>query len=183
MLDQNEPRHVMMAITFGVFLLSPVFLLTAPIFIAISMHGVPDSWVVLAPAKSYLFYGIGLLFLFIACFILFLLRLNKTSKWISAVCVLVFILFMAEGTQHYVGVATDDVSFKRGMFASEQRYPWSEVEVVTYREFPKEGGFPKFDFHFTDGDVMTLPETEHVRRLHNAIREKLTKNDIEYQRR
>ncbi|MBB4826635.1 small-conductance mechanosensitive channel [Sporosarcina luteola] len=182
MLNQNEPRHVMMAISIGVLLLTPVFLLAVPMFIAKSLHELPTSWVVLAPAKGFLFYGIGLLFLFIAFFILFLLRLNKTAKWISAFSFLLCTLFIAEGTQRYIGVASDYLSFKRGLFASEQRYPWSEVELVTYREFPEEGGFSKFDFHFTDGEIMILPENGQVRYLHNSIRKKLTKEDIDFQR-
>ncbi|WHT49200.1 hypothetical protein QNH10_06140 [Sporosarcina thermotolerans] len=114
MLNQNETRHIFMAISLGILVISPVFLLLVPSFIANSLYQEPNTWVVVVPAKVYLLYGLGVLFLFMATLLLWVLSVSKKSKWLAAICILISILFMADGAGRYVGVATDGISFKRG---------------------------------------------------------------------
>ncbi|MDW0117709.1 hypothetical protein QTL97_12235 [Sporosarcina thermotolerans] len=181
-MNQNETRHIFMAISLGILVISPVFLLLVPSFIANSLYQEPNTWVVVVPAKVYLLYGLGVLFLFMATLLLWVLSVSKKSKWLAAICILISILFMADGAGRYVGVATDGISFKRGMAEANQHYTWSEIEWVGYRQVPHDGGFPKFDFYFKDEEMITLPENRHMRIFHNTLFKKLQQEEIEFVR-
>ncbi|MCG7344881.1 hypothetical protein MHZ92_12105 [Sporosarcina sp. ACRSL] len=182
MLDKNEPRHIFMAFSFGIIVISPVFLVLLPSFIANNLYQVTNTWVVVVPAKVYVLYGLGMLFLFMATFFLWIMSVNKTSKWLAAICVLLSISLMADGSARYIGVSTDGISFKRGVAETGQHYAWSNIQHVVYRENPQGGGFPKFDFYFKDGDMVTLPENRNVRVFHNMIRKTLQNEEIEVKR-
>lgn len=182
MLNENEPRHIFMASSFGILVISPLLLLLLPSFIANALYQVSNTWVVVVPATVYVLYGLGMLFLFIATFLLWILSVNKKSKWLAAICVLISFLLMADGSGRYVGVSTDGISFKRGVAEAGQHYAWSKIQQVVYRENPQGGGFPKFDFYFNDGDMVTLPENRNVRIFHNSIIKTLWSEEIELER-
>lgn len=182
MLNKNEPRHYFMAISIGLLVISPVVLLLVPSFVANSLYQKPNTWVVVAPAKVYLLYGPGLLFLIIATFLLWILSVNKMSKWLAALCILISILFMVDGAGHYVGVASDGISFKQGMREANQHYTWDKIERVVYRQYPHDGGFPKFDFYFKDGEKVTVPENYRMRMFHNTLLKTFQKEKIFFER-
>ncbi|WP_339253626.1 hypothetical protein NSQ43_05170 [Sporosarcina sp. FSL W8-0480] len=183
MLNKNEPRHFFMAITLGLLVISPVVLVLIPSFIANSLYEKPNSWVVVVPAKVYLLYGIGIIFLIIATSLLWTLSVNRISKWLAALCILISIFFIADGAGRYVGVASDGILFKQGMSEANQHYTWDKIERVVYRQYPHDGGFPKFDFYFKDGEKITLPENRHMRIFHNTLLKTLQKEGIFFERR
>ncbi|MDN4608470.1 hypothetical protein [Sporosarcina highlanderae] len=182
MLSRNEPRHIFMAISFGILVVSPVFLLLLPSFIANSLYQEPSTWVIVVPSKVYLLYGVGVLFLIIATSLLWILSVNKKSKWLAAICILISILFVAEGSGHYVRVSTEGISFKRGVVEANQHYAWDKIEQVVFRQIPQEGGFPKFDFYFRDGEMVTLPQNRHMHLFHNTLVKTLQREGIDVTR-
>ena len=78
-----ETRHLFMAVAIALLLLSPVFILLAPLFIANTLYHTPESWYVFVSGMSYLVYGIGCFFLVLAVFMLFLLAGQKFSIIVS----------------------------------------------------------------------------------------------------
>ncbi|MGG0668681.1 hypothetical protein [Sporosarcina koreensis] len=182
MLDKIGSRQIFMAITIGIFVCSPIFVLIVPLFIANALYQESNTWAVVVPAKAFMSFGLGALFLITATFLLWIMSVNKKSKWLAAICVLLSILLMVDGSGRYVGVSTDGISFKRGLAGANQHYEWSNIQQVVYREFPEEGGFPKFDFYFKDGEMVTLPENRDMRIFTNTLTKVLQKEEIEFKR-
>ena len=173
-----ETRHLFMAVAIALLLLSPVFILLAPLFIANTLYHTPESWYVFVSGMSYLVYGIGCFFLVLAVFMLFLLAGQKFSIIVSLALLILSGASFYIAAQNYTSLADDSIAY-RTIFSKEQHvYAWGEVERVVYKHAPNADTFAEYEFHFNDGNKMTLTENGIVRGLRDGIRNRLRQENI-----
>lgn len=179
MFKNYEARHIFLAIALGVLVISPFLLLPLPTFVATNLHN-PMGWVVILPGKAYLLYALGFICLFASSLILFILNLSKAAKISSLISLLLSVFFFAGAVQKYTSLADESISFRESIWSDRHSYAWEEVESVKYHQATD--GFPKYEFHFKDGNQVTFSENGHIRMWRTAIEGKLKKHAIELEK-
>ena len=178
MIKDYEMKHIFMAIAICIAVVSPVFILLLPTFVANTLYHTPDSWYIFVSGKSYGVYSLGFLFLALSPLVLFLLAGRKFSIIISLVCLLVSGLSFYTASQNYTSLAANSISY-RELFKTEQHsYAWSEIDRVIYHQVKDSEGFSEYEFHFKDGNELTLVENGVVSGMRTSIRNRLKTEDI-----
>jgi ABC-type transport system involved in multi-copper enzyme maturation permease subunit len=178
MIKDYETRHIFMAIAICIAVISPVLILVLPTFIANTLYHTPDNWYIFVAGKTYGVYSIGFLFLTLSPFALFLLAGRKFSVLISIAFLLLSGLTFYVASLNYTSLATNSISY-REMFTTENHtYSWSEIDRVIFNRMHEEDGFSEYEFHFNDGNEMTLVENSIVSGLRDSIVNRLNAEDI-----
>lgn len=168
-----------MVIAIGILLLSPIFIMVLPLFVANTLYFTAGNWYVLVSGAIYIVYSIGFLFLILSAMILSLLDSSKVSIYISIACLILSGFFFLIASKNYISLGDDSISY-REMFSKENHsYSWDEIERVVYYEVPRGGGFPQYEFYFDDGEKFVLAENGIVERLRIVIYNRLSQVDIE----
>ena len=79
MIKDYEAKHIFMAIALVILVISPVLLLLTPAFVANTLYNTAEDWHIFVPGVSYIFYGLGFLFLVLSPAIIFILNIGKKS--------------------------------------------------------------------------------------------------------
>lgn len=173
MWKDYEARHLFLALGIVILMVSPIFLLLFPAFIANTLYNTPEDWHIYVPGVAYVFYSIGFLFLVIAPAIIFILDIRKKSIIFGMTFLLLGGVFFYIASGPYKSLTSNSISY-RVLFSTEKHtYSWEEVEKVVYYEIPSEEGFSKYEFFFSDGTSMELNENGHIRLLRENIRSKI----------
>ena len=174
-----ETRHVFLAISIVVLLISPILLLIIPANVADTLYFSPDNWGVIVPGKGYVLYIVAFLFVLLASAILFVLDIKKTSIIISTFFLLASGVSFYFASTTYIALSDDSISY-RTLFSKELHiYHWDEIEKVFYYDRLPGDGSANFEFFFIDGNSLTLTENGHVKELSGGIRGKTV---VEYVR-
>jgi hypothetical protein len=174
-----ESRHIFMVIAIGILLLSPIFVLILPLFVANTLYFTPGNWYVMVSGTVYIVYSIGFLFIFLSAMILALLDSSKVSIFISIACLVLSGFSFMVASQDYTSLGDDSISY-RGIFSKEENtYSWNEIERVVYNEVPRGVGVSDYEFYFKDGKKFVLAESGIVEGLRNNISIRLSFEDIE----
>lgn len=181
-LHQLDASHVFLSLGMGSIVLFPILLSIIPTILAKTLHETRATLLVQVPKEAYILYGIGFALLTLTFFLLYVLKMSKKAKIISIAIGFLVLFCFVDGSQRYVRIATDSVAFKNSLLSGEYVSTWDKIEKVVFREIPKEGGFAKFDFHFTDGNVMTFANDQHMKRYRNLLEKKFIDDGIEYKR-
>jgi len=176
MMKNYEMKHIFMAIAICIAVLSPVLILVLPTFVANTLYHTPESWHMVVAGKTYGVYAVGFLFLVLSPLALFLLAGRKFSVLISIAFLLFSGLTFYIASLNYTSLETNSISY-REMFKTEKNtYAWSDIDQVFYHEVDENEGYSKFEFHFMDGNELTLPERN--RGLRDSIINRLKAEDI-----
>ena len=177
--DYEALRYIFLIIAIGLLALSPIFLLTAPLLVANTLYHEAGLWYVFVSGTSYAVYGVGLLFLFLAAVIIFILNIKKSSIVIGVLCVLLSGISFVVASQEYTSLADDSISYREIFTKENHVYPWSEIEKVTYTKVPSNEGSPEYEFYFKDGNRMKLAENDLVRQYRISMDNRLKSEGIE----
>lgn len=177
MVRGYETRPLFMAV--ALLLLSPVFILLVPLFIANTLSHTLESWYVFVSGMNYLVYDLGSLFLVLAVFTLFILAGRKFSIVVSLSFLILSGVSFYIAAQSYTSLADNSIAY-REIFSKEQHaYAWSEIERVAYTQAPNADTFAEYEFYFNDGNKMTLIENGIVRGLRDGIRNRLRQENVQ----
>lgn len=175
-MKDYEMKHIFMAIAICIAVVSPIFILLFPNFIANTLYHTPESWYMIVAGKTYGVYAVGFLFLILSPSALFLLEGRKLSVLIVVACLLLSALTFYIASLNYTSLETNSISY-REMFKTEKHtYAWSDIDQVFYHPVNENEGYSKFEFHFIDGNELTLPERN--RGLRESIINRLKAEDI-----
>ena len=164
-----ETRHVYLAISIVVLLISPILLLIIPENVADTLYYSPENWGVIVPGKGYVLYIVAFLFLLLASAILFLLDIKKLSIALSIVFLLASGASFYFASATYIALSDDSISY-RMLFSNEQHtYYWDEIEKAFYYDRLPGDGSPTYEFFFIDGNSLTITENGHVKELSGGI--------------
>ena len=165
MLKNYEARHIFMAIAIVILVISPVFMLLFPAFMANTLYHTAEDWHIFVPGVGYLFYGIGFLFLVLSPAIIFILNIGRKSLIFGLVFLILSSLSFYIASGPYTSLTSESISY-RVLFSTEKHaYSWDEVEKAIYYEIPSDEGFSKYEFFFSDGTSMELSENGHIAEL------------------
>lgn len=181
-LHQLDASHTFLSLGMGSIGLFPVLLAIIPTVLAKSLHETRNTLLVQVPKDAYILYGVGFGLLTILFFLFYILKVNTKAKIIGVVIGAIVLFCFVDGSQRYVRIASDSVAFKQSLLSEPSEYKWEEVEKVVFREIPKEGGFAKFDFHFTNGNVMTVANDRYLKPYRKVLEKKFNDDGIEYKR-
>jgi hypothetical protein len=174
-----ETRHIFMVLAFAILLLSPLFVLLLPSFVANSLYITTETWYVFVSGTSYIVYSVGFLFIFLSLLIIFLLNRSKTSLYISLVCILLAGASFYVAAQNYTSLAYDSISYREIFTKEKHTYAWDEIEKVVYNEVPRDENFSNYEFYFNDGEKLILVENGLVEALRGFIKSSLTNKGIQ----
>lgn len=175
-------RHIFMILAIAILLLSPVFVLLGPLFIANTLYHTSGNWYVFVSGASYIVYSVGCLLLFFSALILCLLDSSKPAIYMGIVSLILGGFSFVIAAQNYTNLADESISY-RDIFSKEQHtYSWDEIERVVYKRIPRSKGFPKYEFHFTDGNKVILAENGIVERFRETIESRLGQEGIEVEK-
>lgn len=181
-LHQLDASHTFLSLGMGSIGLFPLLVAIIPSTLAKTLHETTSTLLVQVPKDAYILYSVGFGLLTIMFFLFYALKVNAKAKIISVVIGLVVLFCFVDASQRYVRIASDSVAFKHSLLSEPSEYKWEEVEKVVFREIPKEGGFAKFDFHFTDGKVMTVANDRYLKPYRKVLEKKFNDDGIEYKR-
>lgn len=178
-LNQHETYHTCLA--YGLLLLGlfPPLMFFGPKIVAMTFHETPSTLFVQMPKSSYIMYGVGLLMLSVTLLLQYALKLSTKAKVVGSILFLLAIFCLADGSQRFNRMGLDSLIFKESLMSQKHEYAWEDIEKVVYWEVPKEG-WPKYDFHFKDGNLMILSDSEIVKGWRNIIERKLNESEIEF---
>ena len=178
MIKDYETRHIFMAIAICIAVVSPVIIFVLPTFVANTLYHTPDNWYIFVAGKTYGVYSIGFLFLTLSPFALFLLAGRKFSVLISIAFLVLSGLTFYVASLNYTSLSANSISY-REMFTTENHsYSWSEIDRVIFNRAYEDEEFSKYEFHFNDGNELTLVENGVVRGLRDSIVNRLNAEDI-----
>lgn len=181
-LNQLDSSHTFLAMGMGSFALFPILLIVTPMMVAKTLHETPSTILLQIPQSAYVTYGIGLLLLTITCFLLSFLRVSKKAKQIGAVIVLLAVFCFVDASQRFARLGWDTLAFKKSIWSETYEYTWDDIDKVVFREVPIKDDTAKFDFHFQDGNRMTLSNNEEMKAWRKKIEQKFEDDGIEYKR-
>lgn len=173
MLKNDENRHVFMAIAIVILVISPVFILLFPPFIANTLYHTGADWHIFVPGVAYLFYGIAFLFLALSPGIIFILDITKKSIVFGMFFLLLSGISFYIASGPYISLTNDAISYRAIFSAEKHTHLWDDVEKANYYEVPSDEGFSKYEFFFNDGTSLELPENGHITLLRGQIRLKV----------
>ncbi|QUW20549.1 hypothetical protein JSQ81_11835 [Sporosarcina sp. Marseille-Q4063] len=178
MIKDYEPRHIFMAIAICIAVVSPVFILVLPTFIANTLYRTPDNWYIFVAGKTYGVYSIGFLFLTLSPFVLFLLAGRKFSVLISLVCLVLSGLTFYVASLNYTSLSTNSISYREMLTTENHTYSWSEIDRAVFHQAKEDEEFSQYEIHFNDGNQLTLVENGTVRGLRDSIVNRLNAEGI-----
>ncbi|MCZ2259574.1 hypothetical protein [Sporosarcina sp. G11-34] len=173
MLQNDENRHVFMAIAIVILVTSPVFILLFPPFIANTLYHTGADWHILVPGVAYLFYGIAFLFLALTPGIIFILDMTKKSIVLGVIFLLLSGISFFIASVPYISLTNDGISYRTIFSTEKHTHLWDDIDKANYYEVPSEEGFSKYEFFFKDGTSIELPENGHISLLRGQIRLKV----------
>ncbi len=176
-----ENRHVFLAITICMVLLSPLVILMVPVFVAQTFFYERGYWLINAPSVNYILYAIGLALLIIACVILWLKDINKFSI-VSAISLSVACFVLLFGASlSYEKITSSAVTLSGPFSSNEKIYSWEEVEKVDYFLHKEHAEGRYFIFYFSDGATWTLEQSGYVSsEVRSNIERKLSELEIPF---
>ncbi|WP_210471364.1 hypothetical protein [Sporosarcina sp. 6E9] len=165
-----ETRHLFLAAAIVLLILSPFVLLVLPTGVIGALYHSKSQLVLYVMSKSYLVYAAGLFFLFLSVFVIFLLWGKKSVVLVSLTCLILsgFSFFIA--AQHYISIGSDKLSYRMLFSTEEHTYHWNEIERGIYYEDEHEKVAPTYEFVFTDGNSVKLPENDYLQEYKYMIR-------------
>lgn len=177
-MERNyETRHIFLAIGVCILISAPFIIYIAPKTVANIMYHTADTWHVFAPRENVTAYGIGVLFLFLACMSLFLFNVRKRSIVLSIVLVLASVVPFSLGAQSYKAFTPEAVSFKPLLSRTAYTYTWEEIESMTYLK--DETGYTfALEFLFVDGNKMNLERDAYYHGIQVQLLHKLRQMKI-----
>lgn len=178
MRNSEVLRYFFLVIAIAMLTLSPVFLLTAPLFVANTLYHRVGTWYVFVSGTSYGVYAVGYLFLFLAAVIIFILNIKKSSIGIGVICVILSAISFVFASQEHTSLADDSISY-REIFTTERHiYAWNEIEKVVYTRVPRSQGFSEYEFFFNDGNSMKLTENGIVKQFRDSLYNRLSSEGL-----
>lgn len=174
-MKNYEARHIILAISIAIIVILPIVLLVLPTAMIHTLYARPSQFVLYATGASYLVYGASLLFLFFSVFVIFLLWGKKLLiVGISLTSLLLGGIAFYFATEHYVSIGTDHIAYQLLFSPDEYVYGWDEVEKAVYFTDDYDKIAATYEFTFTDGNTVKLPENAYLSdyqfMIHNLIR-------------
>ena len=173
MLQNDENRHVFMAIAIVILVTSPIFILLFPPFIANTLYHTSADWHIFVPGVAYLFYGFAFLFLALSPGIIFILDMTKKSIVFGMIFLFLSGISFYIASGPYISLRNDEISYRVLFSAEKHTHLWADIEKVNYYEVHSDEGFSKYEFFFKDGTSIELPENGHITLLRGQIRLKV----------
>ena len=176
MIKDYETRHLFLAAAIVILVLSPVVLLVLPTGVIGALYHSKSQLVIYVMGKSYLVYAAGLFFFFLSVFVIFLLWGKKSVVLVSLTCLVLSGFSFYIAAQHYISIGSDKLSYRMLFSSEEHNYHWKEIERATYYKDEYEKVTPTYEFIFSDGNSITLPENNYLKEYRHFIRN-LMKNE------
>lgn len=176
MLQNDENRHVFMAIAIIILVTSPVFILLFPPFIANTLHHTGTDWHIHVPGVAYLLYGIAFIFMALSPGIISILDMTKKSIVFAMIFLFLSGISFYIASGPYISLTNDGISYRAIFSAENHTHLWDDIEKANYYEVPSDEGFSKYEFYFKDGTSIELPENGHISLLRRQIKLKVEIN-------
>lgn len=174
MIRNYDTRHIFMAIGAGLLVLSPIFLLTAPSVIVNTLYYKRGIWITYVPGENYVAFAAGLLLLVLACVLLWLLDVKKWTISASIICVILSGILLYMASLSYVTLSNEEISFRTLFSKEKQFYAWEELDqLLFYERPPEEKEISYYEFHFKDGQMLTMKQNNYVRELQGSLSSKV----------
>lgn len=181
-MEKNyETRHIYMALGICIVLASPILLIFVPRTIGNIAHQTIEVWHVIVPTENYIVYGVGLLFLFLAAMVLWILEIKKFPIILSMVFVFLSVIAFYIGSQSYQALSDDAISYSTIFSRKDYTYSWDEIEKVIYYK-NLDGGFSEYEFIFSDGNNMKISENGYIVEIRHLIYYKLREVNVVIER-
>lgn len=169
-------RYTFMALAIAVLFLSPIFLLILPSMIVHTIYFSSDTWFIFVPGSTYLIYGLGFIFLFLAPLVLFLLDIRKRSVIICLFFLLLSGVTFSVASKSYIAFADQTITYRANGWSSTSVYSWDEVDKVYYGKEDEQ-----YEFVFHDGFTFRMGNSGKVSELRPSILRMLRYTGGEYE--
>ncbi|MEO4052830.1 hypothetical protein [Solibacillus sp. CAU 1738] len=172
-------RHVFLVLGSCMLMFSPAIIFLIPSMIPMTFYFKKYTWVYYTPIESFIVFGVGLGILIVCCAILFFGRLKKWAVRTSIILALLAGILFYGSAMGYIAISDEGFTY-RGIFEQKKQFSgWNEVAHAEIEEAARgTSDNATFIFTFKNGDVLTLKETEHLRRTRAKMRAQFKINKI-----
>ncbi|MFE8697372.1 hypothetical protein ACFYKT_13600 [Cytobacillus sp. FJAT-53684] len=181
MTKNYEPRHIALAISIVIAILSLFLIIFIPQTVADIVHYSSGVWHVFVPKENLIVYGIGFFLLFLASLILFIFNMKKRGIYLSIACVLLSLIPFYMGSQSYLIFSNDSISLSPILSSKVTDYTWNDVKSVTFYE-GEEGERSEYVFIFHDGHSITLEDNAYFQKIVTNLEIKLAEVNLRVDR-
>lgn len=160
MYKRYEARHIFLVIGICILLFSPLIILLTPLLVNETLYFEKGQWVIYTPGVNYMLYGIGILFLLIACVVIYFFNVHKVAVGIGIVCTIVCGVLFYGASLSYVTISAEEISLRKSFSREIQNYRWEEIDHLMFYdriELDNERGY--YEFYFKDGKMLYVLQT------------------------
>ncbi|MBP3041500.1 hypothetical protein J9303_18825 [Bacillaceae bacterium Marseille-Q3522] len=181
MNNNYQTRHIFLAFSICVAILSPICLLFVPQLVAEIVHYSSDMWHVFVPSENFIVYGAGFLLIFLAVLLPFLFNIKKISFILSIVCLLLSVIPFYVASQSYKSISEDSISFSSLFSNKAYSYDWNQIKAIIYYE-SDDSDYSEYEFLFHDGNSMTIQENQYFNDIRLRFDHKLNEQEIKLEK-
>ncbi|QFF97676.1 hypothetical protein PB01_02015 [Psychrobacillus glaciei] len=169
-----DTRHIFMAIGACIAFLSPVFLIIIPLVVVNTLYDKRDIWITYVPGANYAAFGVGVFFLILACALLWLFDVRKWTVSAGILCLILCGFTFYVASLSYVTLSDEEISYRKLFSKEKQIYDWRELdELLYYEKFEEDKELSHYEFHFKDGQVLTIKQNSFVAGIQGSISSKV----------
>lgn len=163
-----------MAIGACIAILSPVFLIIVPLVVVNTLYDKRDIWITYVPGVNYAAFGVGVFFLVLGCALLWLFDVRKWTVSVGILCLILCGFTFYAASLSYVTLSDEEISYRKLFSKEKQIYDWRELDKLLYYEkFEEDKELSHYEFHFKDGQVLTIKQNSFVTGIQGSISSKV----------